>query len=130
MEARGALGERVYAAGGVGLDHNAVFGFAATPRVSMATYLRRPSDHGTVGDTKLTFNAGTGIKAPSIAQQASSLFGLLSSASPGATLISTSVSRRSDLSVAAAWTLVSSRGCGISGQGAGDGVRRSLRRSD
>ena len=89
VEARGALGERVYAAGGVGLDHNAVFGFAATPRVSVATYLRRPSDHGTVGDTKLTFNAGTGIKAPSISQQASSLFGLLSSASPGATLIST-----------------------------------------
>jgi vitamin B12 transporter len=36
------------------------------------------------------FNAGTGIKAPSISQQASSLFGLLASAPPGATLISTS----------------------------------------
>jgi iron complex outermembrane receptor protein/vitamin B12 transporter len=87
VEARGALGERVYVAGGVGLDHNAVFGLAATPRVSVATYLRRPSDHGILGDTKLTFNAGTGIKAPSISQQASSLFGLLSSVSP--TLTST-----------------------------------------
>jgi iron complex outermembrane receptor protein/vitamin B12 transporter len=89
VEARRSFGERVYVAGGVGLDHNAVFGFAPTPRVSVATYLRRPSDRETFGDTKLVFNAGTGIKAPSISQQASSLFGLLRSTSPGAALIST-----------------------------------------
>lgn len=89
VEARGTLGERVYIAGGVGLDHNAVFGFAATPRVSVATYLRRPSSRETLGDTKLVFNAGTGIKAPGISQQASSLFGVLNATSPGAALIST-----------------------------------------
>lgn len=90
MEARGSFGERLYLAGGVGLDHNAVFGFAATPRVSVATYLRRPSDRETLGDTKVVFNAGKGIKAPSISQEHSSLFGLLTTASTGAALISTS----------------------------------------
>jgi iron complex outermembrane receptor protein/vitamin B12 transporter len=89
MEARGSFAERLYVAGGVGLDHNEVFGFAATPRVSVAIYLRRPSDREAFGDTKLVFNAGTGIKAPSISQQASSLFGVLTSVSPGAALIST-----------------------------------------
>jgi vitamin B12 transporter len=87
VEARDSFGERVYVAGGVGLDHNAVFGFAATPRVSAAIYLRRPSDRETLGDTKLVVNAGTGIKAPSISQQASSLFGLLTPTSTGAALI-------------------------------------------
>lgn len=88
VEARGRFGERLYLAGGVGLDHNAVFGFAATPRVSVASYLRRPSGREAVGDTKLVFNVGKGIKAPSISQEHSSLFGLLSSASQGAAVIS------------------------------------------
>jgi vitamin B12 transporter len=84
IEARDSLGERLYLAGGVGFDHNAVFGFAATPRVSIAAYPRRPSGRAALGDTKLVFNAGTGIKAPSILQQTSSLFGLLGSAPQGA----------------------------------------------
>jgi iron complex outermembrane receptor protein/vitamin B12 transporter len=88
VEARGSFRERTYLAGGVGLDHNAVFGFAATPRVSVASYLRRPSGSAAAGDTKLVFNAGTGIKAPSISQQTTSLFGLLSSTSQGGVLIS------------------------------------------
>jgi iron complex outermembrane receptor protein/vitamin B12 transporter len=88
VEARGSFGERLYLAGGVGLDRNAVFGFAATPRVSVASYLRRPSGSAAIGDTKLVFNAGKGIKAPSISQEHSSLFGLLTSAFTGATLIS------------------------------------------
>jgi vitamin B12 transporter len=80
VEARGSFGERTYLAGGVGLDRNAVFGFAATPRVSVASYLRRPSGSAAIGDTKVVFNAGRGIKAPSIAQEHSSLFSLLTSA--------------------------------------------------
>src|SRR6202043_1948489 len=80
VEARGSFGERLYLTGGVGLDRNAVFGFAATPRVSVASYLRRPSGSAAIGDTKLVFNAGRGIKAPSIAQEHSSLFSLLTPA--------------------------------------------------
>jgi vitamin B12 transporter len=45
-----------------------------TPRFSVAAYLRDPSSAGAVGDTKLTLNAGTGIKAPSISQELSSLY--------------------------------------------------------
>jgi iron complex outermembrane receptor protein/vitamin B12 transporter len=89
VEARGSVGERLYLAGGIGVDHNAVFGLAATPRVSVASYLRRPSGREAIGDTKLVLNVGKGIKAPSISQQQLSLFALLSAAPQGATLIST-----------------------------------------
>jgi vitamin B12 transporter len=88
VEGRESLGGRVYVSEGVGLDHNTAFGFAATPRVSMASYLRRPSSRGAVGGTKLLVNFGRGIKAPSISQQARSLFAFLSAAPQGAGLIS------------------------------------------
>ena len=118
--------------GRVGFDHNAVFGFAATPRVSMAGVPRRPSDHGTVGDTKLTFNAGTGIKAPSISRSKRHRFSALLSASVAGRHVDL------DARCLADWTRAKpQRGpwcrAGVvasAGQGAGDGVRRSLRRSD
>lgn len=88
VEARESLGERVYLAGGTGFDHNAVFGFAVTPRVSVASYLRRPSGRDAFGATKLVFNFGKGIKAPSISQESRSLFALLNSVAQGAELIS------------------------------------------
>jgi vitamin B12 transporter len=81
VEAQGRLLDRVYANAGVGVEHNEVFGNAVTPRVSVAAYLRTASASSgsseTFGDTKLTLNAGRGIKAPTIAQELSSLFGLL-----------------------------------------------------
>jgi iron complex outermembrane receptor protein/vitamin B12 transporter len=88
VEARESLVDRVYLSGGVGFDHNAVFGFAATPRVSVASYLRRPSGRDALGETKVVFNLGKGIKAPSIPQETSSLFTLLSATSSGPSLIS------------------------------------------
>ena len=57
-----------YVNGGLGFDHNDVFGTAWTPRVSVAAYLRQPSSRDALGDTKLTFNAGKGIKEPSISR--------------------------------------------------------------
>ncbi len=48
-----------------------------TPRVTGALYLRDPSTGAGVGATKLTFNAGTGIKAPSISQELSSLYAIV-----------------------------------------------------
>lgn len=65
---------RMFATASLGVDHDKSFGTAATPRGSVAYYLRRPGAHGGVGSTKLTFNAGTAIKAPSVAQEQSSLF--------------------------------------------------------
>jgi iron complex outermembrane receptor protein/vitamin B12 transporter len=76
VEGRVRLQERHYITAGLGYEHNAVFGSAVTPRVSIASYLRTPSASGG-NDTKITFNAGTGIKAPDVFQQQFSLFELL-----------------------------------------------------
>jgi vitamin B12 transporter len=81
-EARASLAGRVYVTAGVGVDHNEVFGNAGTPRVSVAAYLRGPTSTGTAGDTKLTFNAGKGIKEPSLFQELSSLFALIPAGAP------------------------------------------------
>ena len=77
LEGRTSLAGRVYVTGGLGFDHNAIFGDAATPRISVAAYLREPSARTGAGDTKLTFNAGKGIKEPSLYQELNSLFGLI-----------------------------------------------------
>ncbi len=73
LEGHGSVGHRLFVTAGVGLEGNAVFGFAASPRVSLAYYVRRPSVNGFLGDTKLKFNFGKGIKEPSTSQQASAL---------------------------------------------------------
>jgi iron complex outermembrane receptor protein/vitamin B12 transporter len=52
-----------------------------TPRLSVATYLRHPSAISAVGDTKISFNVGKGIKAPSVFQQQNALSTLVPSAS-------------------------------------------------
>ncbi len=83
VEGRGSFDGRTHVTAGLGYDHNAVFESAVTPRLSVASYLRQPG-HGTMGDTKITFNIGTGIKAPSVFQEQSSLFALLQTA-PAAT---------------------------------------------
>ena len=81
-EARASLHDLVFVTGGVGIDNNAVFGTEASPRLSVAAYLRKPSSASALGDTKLTFNAGKGIKEPSVSQELSSLFALIPSGSP------------------------------------------------
>jgi vitamin B12 transporter len=73
VEARAAL-RRAFVTAGLGYDHNAIFKSAVTPRVMAAVYLRDPSTQELAGATKLTVNAGTGIKGPSISQELSSLF--------------------------------------------------------
>jgi vitamin B12 transporter len=78
-EAHGNIGHRLYLTGGVGLENNSVFGFATSPRVSAAYYLRRPSGSSFVSDSKLRFNFGKGIKEPSTYQQANQLYALLTS---------------------------------------------------
>lgn len=78
LEARGTY-RRLFASGGAGFEHNAVFGNVVSPRISVAYYLRQPSATSAAGDTKLTLNAGKGIKAPAIYQELSSLFALAKS---------------------------------------------------
>jgi vitamin B12 transporter len=81
VEARGALRGYLYVNGGIGFDDNDVFGSAWSPRVSAAAYLRRPSATAALGDTKLTVNAGKGIKEPSLGQELSSLAAIVPAAS-------------------------------------------------
>ncbi|MGH9326949.1 MAG: TonB-dependent receptor [Terriglobia bacterium] len=87
LEARGSLWQRAFATAGVGFEKNAVFGFAATPRISLAYYLRRPSSSSLFGRTKLRFNFGTGILEPSILEQGSSLSSVLSAVQGGPELV-------------------------------------------
>jgi vitamin B12 transporter len=90
VEVRGSLLDRAYVSGGLGVEHNAVFGVAVTPRVSAAFYARKPSSAASaIGETKLTFNFGKGIKEPSISNEQRSLYNLLNASPQGATLIST-----------------------------------------
>jgi vitamin B12 transporter len=79
-EGHGSVGHRLFATAGVGVDKNEVFGLAASPRVSLAYYLRSPLDPGFFGQTKLRFNFGQGIEEPSTTEQASGLLALLTPA--------------------------------------------------
>ncbi len=83
LEARGTIAHRHHISAGLGYEHNAAFKSAVTPRVSVASYIRVPASAAAVGDTKLLLNAGTGIKAPSVFQEQSSLVALLKGV-PGA----------------------------------------------
>ncbi|HEY2236749.1 MAG TPA: TonB-dependent receptor, partial [Candidatus Angelobacter sp.] len=87
-EVHGNLWNRLYATLGVGVEKNAVFGLAATPRASLAYYLVRPSASGALAGTKLKFNYGQGIQEPDIFSASNSLFTLLSQLPDGPTLIS------------------------------------------
>lgn len=87
IEGRASLGQRAFATAGVGFEQNAVFGFAATPRVSLAYYLRRPSSNAFWGRTKARFNFGEGIQEPSIFDEGSSLYTILTGLATGPSLI-------------------------------------------
>jgi iron complex outermembrane receptor protein/vitamin B12 transporter len=71
-EVRGTILMRTYVTAGFGVEHNAAFGNAVTPRLSVATYVRNPSASA-LGETKISFNYGKGIEAPSVFQQQNAL---------------------------------------------------------
>jgi vitamin B12 transporter len=80
IEGHGNVAHRLYVTAGVGLANNALFGFAPTPRVSAAYYIRRPTAGSFFAETKLRFNFGKGIKEPSTRQQSAELFAILTPA--------------------------------------------------
>ena len=77
MQVNGGLWNRLYYTAGAGLENNAVFGFAAAPRASLAYYLAKPENTGILSGTRLVFNFGKGFKEPSIYDQTNSLYDLL-----------------------------------------------------
>jgi iron complex outermembrane receptor protein/vitamin B12 transporter len=80
LQGHGSIAHRLFATFGVGLEHNSFFGFAATPRVSLAYYFRKTTNAGIFGETKLKFNFGKGIKEASTLEQAGALINLLTPA--------------------------------------------------
>ncbi|WP_263418181.1 TonB-dependent receptor [Terriglobus albidus] len=82
LEMQGDFASRLFYTVGTGLENNAVYGFAATPRASAAYYLVRPTHQGLLGGTKLHTSFSKGIKGPSIYIQNHSLYGLLAISNP------------------------------------------------
>jgi iron complex outermembrane receptor protein/vitamin B12 transporter len=82
VEARATVMNRHYISAGFGVEHNEAFGEAVTPRLSVASYVREPSQGG-LAETKIVLNAGTGIKAPSLFEEQSSLFALVNGTPAG-----------------------------------------------
>jgi iron complex outermembrane receptor protein/vitamin B12 transporter len=89
VEGRGTVLRRISVTAGLGYAHNEAFENAFSPRLSIAAYLREPSSAAFWGDTRLTSNAGKGIKAPTIFQATNSLFVLLQGTPAGAALAAT-----------------------------------------
>ena len=88
VQLAGDMRNRLFYQVGTGLEDNGLFGFAATPRASLAYYLVRPSAARLFSGTKLHGTFGKGIKEPAIFDQASSLYGTLAALPNGAQLIS------------------------------------------
>ena len=88
MQLAGTLKNRFYYTVGSGIEDNAVFGIAGTPRASLAYYLLRPDTSRFFSGTKLRANFGTGIKEPSLSDAGMSLFSLLQTISNGEQLTS------------------------------------------
>src|SRR5271156_275710 len=87
VQLAGDIRNRLYYTLGSGLEDNGLFGFAATPRASLAYYLFRPTNTHWLNGTKLNFSFGKGIKEPSIYYQSISLYDILAAQPNGAELI-------------------------------------------
>jgi len=87
LQISGDIHNRFYYNVGSGIEDNGLFGLAGTPRASVAYYLARPSSAGFLTGTKLHASFGKGIKEPSVFQQSSSIFDVLSALPNGNQLI-------------------------------------------
>ena len=88
FEVQGDVRNRLFYTVGGGLENNGLFGFAGTPRLSLAWQVARDSRGRFFSGTKLRASYGEGIKEPSILDQTTSLHGLLQGLPDGGPLIS------------------------------------------
>jgi len=86
IEGRGSVADRVSVTAGLGHAHIEGYASRYSPRLSLAAYLRKPTANEFWSDTRLTFNAGKGIKATSVNSVNSSLNSLLVKTPAGAAL--------------------------------------------
>ena len=77
LQLAGDVKNRFFYQLGTGLEDNGLFGFAGTPRASLAYYLVRPLAGAFLSGTKLHATFGKGIKEPTIFQQTNALNGKL-----------------------------------------------------
>ena len=82
LQLAGDLRSRFFYTLGSGIEDNAVYGKALTPRVSLAYYLVRPSGQSFLSGTKLHASFGKGLKGPNVGQQTSSLYDVLLASAP------------------------------------------------
>lgn len=88
LELQGDVRNRFFYTLGGGLEDNGLFGFASTPRVSLAWQAARGNSDSFFYGTKLRASFGQGIKEPSVSDQTTSLYALLESLPGGNSLIS------------------------------------------
>ncbi len=69
--------QRLSVTAGVRIESSTSFGKEATPRVSLAYFLRRGASDSVLGATKLKFNFGTGIKEPTFLENFSLSLGFV-----------------------------------------------------
>jgi vitamin B12 transporter len=86
IEGRASLADRINLTGGIGYAHIQGFANRYSPRVSLAVYVRKPAANVFWSDTRITFNAGKGVKAASVTAVNRSLYGLLQQTAAGAAL--------------------------------------------
>ena len=77
MEGRGSLADRITVTAGLGYAQIERYASAYSPRISVAAFLRKPTAGAFWSDTRLTLNAGKGIKATSATAVDKSLYTLL-----------------------------------------------------
>jgi vitamin B12 transporter len=88
VEGRESLADRISVTAGLGYAHIEGYASRYSPRVSVAAYLRKPAAAEFWTDTRLTFNAGKGVKSTSATSVNSSLFSLLQKTPAGVALAS------------------------------------------
>jgi vitamin B12 transporter len=89
VEGRDAFLDRVSVTAGLGYARIEGYASRFSPRLSAAVYLRKPAADEFWSDTRVTINAGKGIKATSAATVDRSLYNLLQKTAAGAALAAT-----------------------------------------
>jgi iron complex outermembrane receptor protein/vitamin B12 transporter len=87
LQLAGDAANRLFYVLGSGIEDNAVYGKALTPRASLAWYAVRPDHSKLLSGTKLHASFGKGIEEPSVSQQVESLYGVFSALPGGAAQI-------------------------------------------
>jgi vitamin B12 transporter len=88
FEVQGDIRNRLFYTVGGGLEDNGLFGWAGTPRASLAWQAVRGDTNRLFTGTKLRASFGQGIKEPAVLDQTTSLYDLLQTLPDGEQLIS------------------------------------------